>query len=396
MKYIKSHIILMLMFVAVLTGCEQKILFDDDKNEHIYQLPENGYIFFNSAISNNTRGSLITTPYLQQNFGVIGYQWDYTDVNANWEAQEQIKPNLFDNTPQQVTYANNIHSYTYTHIKKWETGKRYAFFAYYPNSIGVSGADVEHTPYLTYTLPTTSTEMIDIMTASAIDMDYSSSQGGIVNLAFKHRLSAIDVQMLNLNDPYLTGEERLPVYIKVTDMNIKFENLRYNKAKLYIDNTTPGHSDEFTTDGTVEQEYTLFTALTEIPPVETGANVTYVTSGNPLIVIPQTAEDESFTGDAKYKEFLKGTLSFKYQYLVKNTDGTYTNKTSELKTNDEGGYKGEGENGYIERIIEFNISRDLLPGRRYTLLLTFTRNATTIDILKDGDWDDHRSEITFE
>ena len=280
----------MRIFIAVLTGCEQKILFDDDKNEHIYQLPENGYIFFNSAISNNTRGSLITTPYLQQAFGVIGYQWDYTDVNANWEAQEQIKPNLFDNTPQQVTYANNIHSYTYTTIKKWETGKRYAFFAYYPNSIGVSGADVEHTPYLTYTLPTTSTEMIDIMTASAIDMDYSSSQGGIVNLAFKHRLSAIDVQMLNLNDPYLTGEERLPVYIKVTDMNIKFENLRYNKAKLYIDNTTPGHSDEFTTDGTVEQEYTLFTALTEhIPPVETGATVTNVTSGTPRIDIPQQA-----------------------------------------------------------------------------------------------------------
>ncbi len=382
MKYIKSHIILMLMFVAALTGCEQKILFDDDKNEHIYQLPENGYIFFNSAISNNTRGSLITTPYLQQDFGVIGYQWDYTDVNANWEAQEQIKPNLFANTPQQVTYANNIHSYT--PIREWETGKRYAFFAYYPNSIEVSGADVEHTPYLTYTLPKNPADMIDIMTASAIDMDYSSSQGGIVNLAFKHRLSAIDVQMLNLNDPYLTDGNRLPVYIKVTDMNIEFKNLRYNKAKLYIDNTTPGHSDEFTTDGTVEQKYTLFTALTEhIPPVETGANVTYVTSGNPLIVIPQ-------------KEFLNGTLSFNYQYLIKNADGTFSNKTFELKTNDEGGYKGEGENGYIERIIEFNISRDLLPGRRYTLLLTFTRNATTIDILKDGDWDDHRSEITFE
>ena len=392
----------MLMFVAVLTGCEQKILFDDDKNEHIYQLPENGYIFFNSAISNNTRGSLITTPYLQLVFGVIGYQWDYTDVNANWEAQEQIKPNLFENknTHQQVTYTNNVHSYT--PIREWETGKRYAFFAYYPysnNAITVSGADVEHTPYLTYTLPTTSTEMIDIMTASAIDMDYSSSQGGIVNLAFKHRLSAIDVQMLNLNDPYLTGVDKLPVYIKVTDMNIKFENLRYNKAKLYIDNTTPGHSDEFTTTNSeeVEHEYTLFTALTEhIPPVETGANVTYVTSGNPLIVIPQTAEEGSFTGDTKYKEFLNGTLSFNYQYLIKNADGTYSNKTSELKTNDEGGYKGEGENGYIERIIEFNISRDLLPGRRYTLLLTFTRNATTIDILKDGDWDDHRSEITFE
>lgn len=373
----------MLMFVAALTGCEQKILFDDEKNEHIYQLPENGYIFFNSAISNNTRGSLITTPYLQQDFGVIGYQWDYTDVNANWEAQEQIKPNLFANTPQQVTYANNIHSYT--PIKEWETGKRYAFFAYYPNSIEVSGADVEHTPYLTYTLPTNPEYMIDIMTASAIDMDYSSSQGGIVNLAFKHRLSAIDVQMLNLNDPYLTDGNRLPVYIKVTDMNIEFNNLRYNKAKLYIDNTTPGHSDEFTTDGTEERkEYTLFDELTEhIPPVETGANVTYVTSGNPLIVIPQ-------------KEFLNGTLSFNYQYLIKNADGTFSNKTFELKTNDEGGYKGEGENGYIERIITFNISRDLLPGRRYTLLLTFTRNATTIDILKDGDWDDHRSEITFE
>lgn len=395
----------MLMFVAALTGCEQKILFDDDKNEHIYQLPENGYIFFNSAISNNTRGSLITTPYLQQNFGVIGYQWDYTDANANWETQEQIKPNLFANTHQQVTYANNVHSYT--PIREWETGKRYAFFAYYPYSnsaIVVSGADVEHTPYLTYTLPTDPAEMLDIMTASAIDMDYSSSQGGIVNLAFKHRLSAIDVQMLNLNDPYLTDGNSLPVYIKVTDMNITFNNLRYNTAKLYIDNTTPGHNDEFTTNGEgVEQEYTLFTELTEhIPPVETGANVTYVTSGNPLIVIPQTAEDESFTGDTIYKKFLYGTLSFNYQYLI-NEDGTYSNVTSDLiKTNDEGEYIGEGEykeegeNGYIEREIRFNISRDLLPGRRYTLLLTFTRNATTIDILKDGDWDDHRSEITFE
>ena len=390
MKYIKSHIILMLMFVAALTGCEQKILFDDDTNEHIYQLPENGYIFFNSAISNNTRGSLITTPYLQQDFGVIGYQWDYTDVNANWEAQEQIKPNLFDKTPQQVTYANNIHSYT--PIKEWETGKRYAFFAYYPNSIEVSGADVEHTPYLTYTLPTNPEDMIDIMTASAIDMDYSSSQGGIVNLAFKHRLSAIDVQMLNLNDPYLTDGNRLPVYIKITDMNIEFNNLRYNKAKLYIDNTTPGHSDEFTTEGPVEQDYALFTELTEpISPVETGANVTYITSGNPLIVIPQLADFEST--DNTINQFLNGKLEFNFQYVIKEGEN-YTSVTESLKTNDEKDYDETYD--HIRRSIPFNMQRDLTSGKRYTILLTFTRNATTIDILKDGDWDDHRSEITFE
>ena len=38
MKYINFHIILMLMFVATFTGCEQKILFEDEA--HAKLIPE--------------------------------------------------------------------------------------------------------------------------------------------------------------------------------------------------------------------------------------------------------------------------------------------------------------------------------------------------------------------
>lgn len=390
------------MFVTALTGCEQKILFDDDKNEHIYQLPENGYIFFNSSLSKaNTRGELISD--MQRNFGVWGFKWDYHTSDDRWDiVRAKATPNVFteeDETilvskPEEVTYRNGL--YDYSPVKPWENDTRYSFFAYYPyesDYITHSTSSTQNTPYLEYTLPEEPSDMLDILTASVKDIDFTSSLGGNVNFAFRHRLSAIDVQMINLNEPYKKIEDGIstdyPVYIKITDMSITFNNLRYNKVKLYLDNTDPSQADVPSSVGNVKQEYT-FTDIEPIKPAETtgdsSAEVTYVTTGNPLIVIPQST-------DNTINQFLNGELEFNFQYVIKEGEN-YTSVTNSLKTDNEPYYDETSD--HISRYIPFDMQRDITSGRRYTILLTFTRNATTIDILKDGDWDEYRSTIEFQ
>lgn len=375
----------MLMFVAALTGCEQKILFDDDKNEHIYQLPENGYIFFNPALSTNTdtRGTLVTD--MKRSFGVMGYHWENIDQNDVWSTMEpKAKPDVFYN--QKIVFDENLNLHTYTPEKEWNAGYLYSFFAYYPyndnNSITISSNNNEGTPYLTYKLPTNPVNMVDIMTAAVYNTDYKNNSG-YVNFHFKHRLSAIDLQMLNLNDEFdpdanSNTDNSTPVRIEVYDMKIMFTNLRYNKVILSMNEAI---TDNATAEGPVEQNYTLFSNPLILEPIQTGAtseNITYTTSGNPLIIIPQKKDDGAT--EEIYRDYLKGKLQFSIKYYDKN-DNDITNQITH-----------EGNN----RTIDFNIGRDVLAGRRYTLQLTFTLNATTIEIVRSGDWIDYKSIIEFD
>lgn len=364
------------MFVATFTGCEQKILFEDE--DKIVYIPEHGYIFFNSTASNSiTRGTLVTD--MKRDFGVLGYKWDFENTNDIWTTVEKAaKPIVFTEDgraeyPLHVSYGNNL--YSYNDIVEWEAGKKYAFFGYYPcgdnaivddeSAIVVSDKNVEGTPFIEYTLPETSNAMLDVMTAAVFNTDYTMVQNGEVVLEFKHRLSAIDLKMLNLNDPY-NGK---PVYVQISNMEIHFNNsLKYNKIKLYLDEAK---ANEPSVDGTVVQDYTLFEPAKSIAPATTDA--AYVTSGNPLIVIPQNKDNS---------EGLKGTLTFNLQYVDANGDELEEIGDADVKPGD--------------KSVDFNFDRDIRPRRKNTIQLSFTRDAITIDILPDGDWEEHKSIIEFE
>ena len=82
------------MFVATFTGCEQKILFEDE--DKIVYIPEHGYIFFNSTASNSiTRGTLVTD--MKRDIGVLGYKWDFENTNDIWTTVEKAaKPVVID------------------------------------------------------------------------------------------------------------------------------------------------------------------------------------------------------------------------------------------------------------------------------------------------------------
>lgn len=358
----------MLMFVATFTGCEQKILFEDE--DKIVYIPEHGYIFFNSTASNSiTRGTLVTD--MKRDFGVLGYKWDFENTNDIWTTVEKAaKPIVFTEDgraeyPLHVTYGNNL--YSYNNIVEWEAGKKYAFFGYYPygnSAIVVSGKNVEGTPFIEYTLPNTSDAMLDVMTAADFNTDYTMVQNGEVVLEFKHRLSAIDLKMLNLNDPY----NGTPVYVQISEMKIRFTNLKYNKIKLYLDEAKANEPSVVGTE--VRQDYTLFETAKSIAPATTEA--AYVTSGNPLIVIPQNKDNS---------EGLKGTLTFNLQYVDAN--GNTLNITD---ADIQPGAKS----------VDFNFDRDIRPRRKNTIQLSFTRDAITIDILPDGDWVERKSIIEFE
>ena len=378
------------MFVATFTGCEQKILFEDE--DKIVYIPEHGYIFFNSTASNSiTRGTLVTD--MKRDFGVLGYKWDFENTNDIWTTVEKAaKPIVFTEDgraeyPLHVTYGNNL--YSYNNIVEWEAGKKYAFFGYYPygnNAIVVSGKNVEGTPFIEYTLPNTSNAMLDVMTAADFNTDYTMVQNGEVVLEFKHRLSAIDLKMLNLNDPY-NGK---PVYVQISNMKISFTNLKYNKIKLYLDEAK---ANEPSVVGTVVQNYTLFQSDKRIAPATTDA--AYVTSGNPLIVIPQNKDNSGG---------LMGTLTFNLKYVDAN--GNLLGWLNELAfvpvdfdTNamvDEWSLDFGVGCKYFSQDAVIKFDRDIRPRRKNTIQLSFTRDAITIDILPDGDWVEHKSIIEFE
>ena len=124
MKHLNHYIILGILSVLALAGCDQEHLDDTVK----VQLPEHGYIFFNTELS--TRATLHKD--MKRNFSVMGYNWEYINQNDVWTTlRAKAKPNVFYN--QKITYNSGSNLHSYTPIKSWEGGKKYAFFGYYPS-----------------------------------------------------------------------------------------------------------------------------------------------------------------------------------------------------------------------------------------------------------------------
>lgn len=376
MKHLNHYIILGILSVLALAGCDQEHLDDTVK----VQLPEHGYIFFNTELS--TRATLHKD--MKRNFSVMGYNWEYINQNDVWTTvRAKAKPNVFYN--QKITYNSSSNLHSYTPIKSWEGGKKYAFFGYYPSqdeSAGtidtISANTWEGTPYVTYTLPSNPANMQDVMTAAVYDTDYKTSRE--VNMTFKHRLAAVDVQMVNLNNPYDVNNtptdktDDVDVYLNITNLAINFSNLRYNHVKLWMDETIADEPSGIK-GWNPAKSFTLFSNSVKVQPSGTSTNSTIVTtSGNPLIIIPQYI-------DTKYTEYLKGSVTFNLQYT--DEDGNTINLS-------------DAEIVPGNHTHEFNIGRDIMPGRKHTIQLTFTRDAVTVTIVPSGDWIDKNVNIEFD
>ena len=382
--------IALISMMTFFSACD-KNAFDPD-NGDIPIEKDKRYIHFDAGIS--TRG-IKEGSTLQENFAVIGYQYLNSWANENILAA----PNVFLNgnnviLPQQVTYSSTTGLFSYTPLQSW-TSNNYSFFAYYPyaNSnvkIFDGNGAKQGQPYITYTIPSTSSNankdpdtMIDVMTASVIDTDVSNSTVGLHML---HRLSAVDISIRNYYE-YTVSNKPRQVTIELSSLTIKLTRMN-TSAKIYLDPSIP--MVPTTSTGSSNNPVRTYTMI------GSGNNYTYQNALNvpynqdakvaikqkdgdslPLLLIPQA---ESDTG------YLQGRIEMVYkmsyiddqgrqQYV---TEGYWWNKTDRFENN-----------------FNFTFDRKLEEGRRYEIVLTFASGAVAVQVDPIADWDSKDVEHEF-
>ena len=370
------------LFAALLCGCNDNTI--DSGDEQIV-VPTKPYIYLDAAV--NTRASLINGTTLNGNFSVFGYTYDF---NNKWSTYRvTAKPNVFDNVPQNVTFNRPTGSYQYSPIKEWQGGK-YTFFAFYPQTVNSSGANVEGTPYLTYAPDFNDAgSHIDIMTAMFEDTSLSSSP--YVYFDFYHRLSAVDVVAMNFYEYSYPESENTVITEKITieivDLALQFENVQYKEAKIYLDRRIP--SECILADAGTNPFYQIISEEDE-----SGVFINYnedstlrpitATLRSSMIFIPQVSPDLK----------VSTTVSF----MKRRPNGEYIPVTIK---NDKGEDEiVKDENGNIVYVftqtIETPFNQALKEGSRYYLQMTFTSAGVSISIITSDEWDDIKVDYEFE
>lgn len=318
-----------------ITGCSEKEVL----------LPHDGYIYFNTEVS--SRGELITNMQ-EKSFGVTAYQY-----TGEWNTVKvQAVPNVFEDHGQEVywTTDNNGNSFhTYDNLKPWDATSKYTFFGYYPyDRVSISERETEGVPYIDYTLPDNVSDMADVMTASLFDTDNSNSNA--VGLTFKHRLVAMDIQARNFLDE---GTD-----VTINSLSITFDNLQYNQVRLPLDASLEITST-IVNGWNGRPTYSILSSPVTIESTNTtsGTNAaTSLSANSSLIFIPQT-------------ENLRGTINLKYQI--------------------DGGDE-------ISFAPSFDTGKSMLAGRKFYLLINFSKTSVSIAIVDSGEWSDNNIEIEFE
>ena len=356
-----------ILFATLLCACNDSTI-DPNGDEQIV-VPTKPYIYLDAAV--NTRASLVTGTTLRRNFSVYGYTYDF---NNKWTTYRvTAKPNVFDNVPQNVTYSSG--SYKYDPIKEWQGGK-YTFFAFYPQNVTSSGANVEGTPYLTYAPDFNDAgSHIDIMTAMFEDTSLSSSP--YVYFDFYHRLSAVDVVAMNFyehsyDDP--NAENTViteKITIDIVDLALQFEGVQYKEAKIYLDKRIP--SDRTPADAGTNPNYQIISS-------NSGSGI-YINYNEDATLRPITAQNNSsMIFIPQESTDLKVTTTVKYKKRRPN---------SEYLTDDNG-------NEVFTQTIKTPFNQPLKEGSRYYLQMTFTSSAVSISIITSDEWDDIKVDYEFE
>lgn len=333
--------------LAFVTGCGNEIYVpnspDGDDNAHIGDIIEFG-------VDISTRGDRINEDETIEEFGVYGYQYSFSE---NWNGVRALaKPNVFDVSPKTVTLTDGF--YAYAPVQSW-TGNKYSFFAYYPvghSNLTSSGATELNTPYVIYTLDDSNVDnLVDVMTGSFINTSVNSSK--YVHFEMHHRLSAIDVTAFNF---YQEGEDYID--IEILELAIGLTNLKYNKAKIFLDNSIGAVYEEGR--GTANYQIVKDTdePYTVLPNQKNAVEIT-AENARTMLVIPQETSDLQVETTIKFKK--------------KKNDGNYIE---------------EGGSNEFTETQNTSFGMFLKEGSRYDVQVTFTSAAVSINIVTAAQWDD--------
>ena len=423
------NIFAVMTFLFSFSSCGSELDYDKDDdalNKEEIVLPAGNYISFHADV--DSRASLQTSQYITRPFGVYGYQYDFSNT---WNAQRALAtPNVFWNLngntklPLKVSYSDGIYNYTAggstdTNMSNGQvnwTSNRYAFWAYYPyegyNSdyFSVSGMETEGAPYITYTVDRTSTQNMYAVMTGGISQVTAANSGNTVTFTMYHRLSAVDVSISNAYEhEYVVDgiNHTEDVNIVITNLKLTFNNLKYNTAKIFLekDKTIPALSTVLTPLQTVTPEasamvasYQLIGANPDIaatatiaPTTTTKTNLTAGIDANATMTfIPQETEDLSVKVEGTYHMIGK-TTGARIKKLRVNEDG---------EPLDANGYVTNNTNAYVyddEFTIDktTNFNQALVEGTRYFIVLNFTSEAVSINIITAEAWDDKTIDYEF-
>lgn len=452
------NILAVVSLLSSLTACEQTVCVDGQEPEgEEITLPAGNYITFHADV--NTRAGLQTGNYITESFGIYGYQYDFAH---DWSGQRAIaKPNVFWNlkdgnkVPLKLTYRNGMYNYIADDAPsgKTETGQvnwsnnRYAFWAYYPyewdntNYISIKDMDSEGMPFIEYTVDRGSASngsitygdtdnMYDIMTGGKSQVTAASS-GNTVTFTMSHRLSAVDVSISNayqhdyIDDSGTNVSESVDIII--TDLKLTFENLKYDKAKFYLEqnknipalNTVltaapkKNEGDPTPDPDKMKAYYNLIGSNANIgesveiePTTDKKTNITSNADAT-MTFIPQETTDLKVTAEIKY--YMVGVDSEKHIGHVRvDSDGNHIDINGN-KTDDETKYVYDGikdltdlpSNGGVkgDDVITVTKTTDfkqaLVEATRYYIVLNFTSEAVSINIITAEAWDDKVVEYEF-
>ncbi|MBR5206218.1 MAG: hypothetical protein IKW52_03530 [Alistipes sp.] len=410
--------------VIAVVACTKEPISDGVKNPDVeINIPHSSdYIGFTTETI--TRGILVEERYMPYSFGVLGYKYDY---GYSWTGQRAVaKLNVFnidaDNkatSALKVDYSDGYYTYEATNAGSEDSGlirwgsERYSFFAYYPYSIGsivLSALTMDGAPYLTYTFSKDDTSlMADIITGKRIDLlagDYNNT----VPFDMIHRLAGVDVTICNAYEyTYDTGNtnnDGTKIYaseaieIDIQDLVVEFDGVQYDTAKIYLD-----RDDILASDCTMDNYYTAsyhmigddckYKSYLVKPTV--GVNNTNISkeTENSLAFIPQ-AEEFKMLNSSDTKT-LSVTANVKYH--KKRPGGGYL--MADLKTDENGkSYYDDERSSDTPFVYETSktatFTQSLKNASRYFVLLTFTSEAVSINILTAAEWDEEEIEYEFE
>ena len=384
-----------LLIAATLMSCEKES--QDKGNVDTTVNIEGNYIRFDTGVS--TRGALYLDDYVKDNFAVIGYNY-----RSTWEAAKAMaKPNVFDNTPQTVTYNSSDGGYyTYEPIKQW-TGYNYAFYGYYPinDQITPINATSEGEPYIIYTLPGGSnpSSFIDVMTASYVDTNANSSKD--VRLNFEHRLVAVDVgaRCYYDYDPDPDNnrtDDIVQATVEIKQVWLTFANLENKEAKLYLNKDHTPRA-EYTEANATEKERMIQLLSVDDNSIDIEPNGDGDTQMR-IITNPTNKEYGNAEGQQKVYRGPAGTTMIlipqntplkvnpQMQYYLRLPNGKYIQQDK----------KSVGDSPYTFHFTqEFSFDRPLLEGRRYFIQFNFTSDAVSVNIVAADEWDEFE-QIDYE
>lgn len=330
------------------------------------QVPESSrsYIFFEPEVMEvgATKATLVegeTLPAAEGTaFGVMGY-YNGTSVLGGYE----------DGVAK--VYRNSKGgSFQYDHLGWWlnrdvNATTKHNFFAFYPYSIYGDVSLNEGSPYISYTLPETETEMMDIMTA------YTETARVLpVPLEFQHRLWALDVEVVNRQ----TGDGYSQPGAALTPADLTVVSVKVTLANIPISGTMALAGTGCTVNSRATREYTLPQTNIKISPAddpETADVKENAATFGPLLFLPTPVSYTDENGANK-------TVSYKLDFTFRNHWGVEYTQSFPLSA-----FKLANEATAFE------------PGKRYKL--TVVKNDTEASVgLTVTKWETQDVTHTFQ